>query len=447
MVLHYFSYALPLILISQCTIALHVSRSSAASSTMVWRKSSLTMSISQLKLSPLIAGMGLAFTTMGFNPPVAISADWSDRNRLAAETWRVVDESYVDRSFNGKDWFKLRQEVVKRDYKTDDEVYGALKSMLINLGDPYTRYLPPAQYTALINSATGELTGVGLELLGNVDDGSVRVVNVADGSPAIGSGILPGDILENVDGTSTKGLSPEEVAALIRGKQNTKASLRVNRGDKSIDFEVIRQPFKLKGVSWQRVQIKNKDVGLVTVKSFSGTTRDDIMTALESFHKGDDVDAIVFDMRNNGGGLLQGAVETANLLLPPGKVVVFTVAKDGLQEAQRTLPGGVPSNDPSLPDLTTPLYILVNKNSASATEVLAAALKENGRAKLVGEKTFGKGIIQNVQELRQGGIAITVAKYETPLHNNINKVGIPVDVSIACESDSNVISDCIPKFL
>jgi len=189
-------------------------------------------------------------------------------------------------------------------------------------------------------------------------------------------------------------------------------------------------------------------VGLVTVKSFSGTTRDDILKALVSFHAGGDgVDAIVLDMRNNGGGLLQGAVETANLLLPPGKVVVFTVAKDGKQEVQQTLPGGIPSNDPGLPDLTTPLYVLVNKNSASATEVLAGALKDNKRATIVGEKTFGKGIIQNVQELRQGGVAITVAKYETPLHNNINKVGISPDVAVACASGANVVEECLPKFI
>jgi len=360
----------------------------------------------------------------------------------------------VDRTFGGKDWFKLRQSVVKRDYKSDEEVYAALKDTLSNLGDPYTRYLPPAQYTALINSAVGELTGVGLELTAEEGaSGGVRIVNVADGSPAIGSGILPGDILENVDGTPTAGLSPEEVAALIRGKQNTKASLRVkspaSRGGKVTDYEIVRQPFKLKGVSWERVKSKGKDVGLITIKTFSGTTRDDVLKALLSFsERGSAVDAIVFDMRNNGGGLLQGAIETANLLLPPGKVVVFTVAKDGQQEVQMTLPGGIPSNEPSLPDLTTPLYLLVNENSASATEVLAGALRDNGRAKVVGTKTFGKGIIQNVQELQQGGVAITVAKYETPLHNNINKVGIKPDIVLTtCGAESDVAQDCLPKFL
>lgn len=382
--------------------------------------------------------------SLGAGPVVVRSAEWTERNRLVAETWRAVDDVYVDRTFNGKDWFKLRQDVVKRSYQTDDEVYAALKAMLANLGDKYTRYLPPAQYTTLMNSAVGELTGVGLELIGQ-EVGGVRVVNTADGSPAIGSGISPGDVIVNVDGMPTVGLSPEEVAALIRGQPDTKASLTVSRGGKEMDFVVVRKAFKLKGVSWGKVTSRGKSIGLLTIKSFSGTTRDDVLNGLESFHKsGEDVDAIVMDMRNNGGGLLQGAVETANLFLPPGKVVVFTVGKDGLQEAQQTLPNGIPSNDPSLPDLKTPLYIVVNKNSASAAEVLAAALKENGRAKLVGEKTFGKGIIQNVQELRQGGIAITVAKYETPLHNDINKVGVPVDIAVEC-GDVETTSACVEK--
>jgi len=135
------------------------------------------------------------------------------------------------------------------------------------------------------------------------------------------------------------------------------------------------------------------------------------------------VQAIVLDLRNNGGGLLQGAVQTSNVFLPPGKTVVFVSGKDGESRPQDTLPNGLPVQGTAVPDLRTPLYIVINGNTASAAEVLAAGLKENGRATLVGEKSFGKGIIQNLQELRQGsGVAITIAKYETPLHNNINKV-------------------------
>jgi C-terminal processing protease CtpA/Prc len=192
---------------------------------------------------------------LSFEPPANADQPWTDQNRLAAEAWRAVDEIFYDRTFNGIDWFKVRQEIVKKDYKTDEEVYKNIASMLVKVGDKYTRFLPPAQYFALMNSAQGELTGVGLELQGT-EDGKVRIVNIEDLSPAKGSGILRGDMILNVDGSDTKGLSPEEVASLIRGKKDTKASLRLNRDGKEIDFTVVRQSFRLKGVSWSKGMIK-----------------------------------------------------------------------------------------------------------------------------------------------------------------------------------------------
>lgn len=381
---------------------------------------------------------------VGVSPAPSFASEWTDRNRLASEAWRAVDEIYYDRTFNGKDWFKLRQDIVKKDYKNDDEVFDSIGTMLTNLGDKYTRYLPPAKYDTLMNSAQGELTGVGLELLG-LDDGTVIVNNIEEESPARQSGIMRGDVLIDIDGTSTKGLSPEEVAVLIRGEKDTKATLQLSRTGKLMNFEVIRKPFKLKGVLFSKGNVKGKSVGFVTVKSFSSTTKTEVTKALESLHQSG-VNTIVLDMRNNGGGLLQGAVETASLLIPPGKIVVFVVGKDGLAEAKQTLPSDIDSGDTELPDLNTPLYVLVNSNTASAAEVLSAALKENGRAKLVGEKTFGKGVIQNLQPLSKGGIAVTIAKYETPLHNNINKIGIPVDVPVSCDQTVGA-EECAALFL
>jgi len=353
--------------------------------------------------------------------PPALAIEWTDRNRLAAEVWKTVDELFVDRTFNGKDWFQLRQEIVKKSYNSDEQLYDSIKEMLTKLDDKYTRYLPPAQYTALVNSAMGQLTGVGVELIGK-DNGNVVINNIEEDSPAKESSLQKGDIIVNIDGTEAKGLSPEEIAAGIRGKAGTKASLRILRDGKEIDFTILRRPFKLKSVLWSLSTIDGKPCGIITIKSFSDKTSDEVTKAMESFHKNSNLHAIVIDMRNNGGGLLQGAIETAALFINPGKIVVFEISKDGLIDAKQTLPDSIKSNDDKLPDINTPLYILVNSNTASAAEVLSAALKENGRAKLVGEKTFGKGVIQTLQQLRQGGIAVTIAKYETPLHNNINKV-------------------------
>lgn len=390
----------------------------------------------QTKLFVMFASSILSLNMMGL--PVLADDGWNDRTRLAAEAWRTVDEVYYDRTFNGNDWFQLRQEVIKQNYKSDDEVYTAIKTMLSKLGDKYTRYLPPAQYQSLVNSALGELTGVGVQLLGQ-DDGSVVIVNIEDDSPAKESGLLQGDVIVDVDGTNVKaaGLSPEEVAALLRGKQGTRASVRVARsGDLVKDFAITRQPFRITGVTSKKVSKGGRVIGIVTIKSFSSTTADDVSDALLDLKRSSPaVDKLIFDLRNNGGGLLQGAAQTASLLLPPEKIVVYVVSKGGQTESLRTTP--LPDDSLSgLPDLTTPVDLLINRNSASAAEVFAAAIKENGRGRLIGERSFGKGIIQTVRELKKGGVAVTVSKYETPLHRDINKIGVDVDVKLACLEDA-----------
>lgn len=386
--------------------------------------------------SRLLSATSFCVGMFGLSVNAFAAADWTDRNRLAAETWRAVDEIYLDRTFNGQDWFRLRQDVVKRDYKSDEELYSSLKSMVSKLGDRYTRYLTPAQYSALVNSATGELIGLGAELIAD-DAGGTVIARMEDASPAKEAGLMQGDRILNVDGVDTSNSSPEEVAAVMRGKLDSKVGIRISRSGVIVDKSAIRKQIKLKSVSYSFVDLPppvgtagpaSRRAGYIKLRSFSSTSRDDVTQALEYLHSEDSLrqqplDALVVDLRDNGGGLLQGAVEAANLLLPPGKIVVFVVSKDGSTDALQTLPNGVLSADPALPDLRTPCFILVNSNTASAAEVFAAAMKENARARLVGEKTFGKGIIQNLQPLRQGGVAVTTARYETPLHHDINKLG------------------------
>ena len=348
-------------------------------------------------------------------------------NRLAAQTWRAVDELFYDRTFNGQDWFQMRQSVVKRRYSSDAEAYQALEQMLSRLGDKYTRFLTPAQYSAVMNSAVGELVGVGVELANGPEGNSegILIPRVEDSSPAMEAGVRKGDVLVNVDGTETRGISAEETALLLRGKEGSKASLRVLREGKTLDFTIARRPIKLKGVTSSLVSFGGKNAAVINVRSFASSTASEVQRAFEKLHSdGKAIDAIVMDLRNNGGGLLQGAVETANVFLPPGKVVVFVVNKDGQPKVEQTLPSVLDSADPLLPDLSTPMFVLVNGNTASAAEVLAAALRENGRAKLVGEQTFGKGVIQTLEQVGStgAGVAVTIAKYETPSHNDINMV-------------------------
>ena len=172
-----------------------------------------------IQFKPIIKTTGVCVSIYFsyFNPTTSLAGDsWTDKNRLIAETWRTVDELYYDRTFNGVDWFKLRQETIKKDYKTDNDVYIALKAMLSKLNDKYTRYLTPDQYSVLMNSAIGELTGVGIELLG-LDDGRVIISNLQLDSPAETSGLKKGDEIMISEGLEiTPNISPEEVAATLR---------------------------------------------------------------------------------------------------------------------------------------------------------------------------------------------------------------------------------------
>lgn len=262
------------------------------------------------------------------------------------------------------------------------------------------------------------------------EEGRVYVSNVEEESPAASSGLSRGDVLVNVDGTDVSSLSPEEIASIIRGRADSKASLRVSRSGTLVDYVVIRKPFKLKGVTWRRESVGGKTVGVIKIRGFSGNTREEVAGALERLEE-EPVDDLVLDLRGNGGGVLQAAVEVAGLFLPPGKIVTFVVNKDGPPEALMTLAGTGPRN------LASRLFVWVDENTASAAEVLTAGLRENDRAKVIGKQTFGKGVIQTLEQLGRGGVAVTVARYETPLHHDINKVGIPVDQALVCAASAS----------
>jgi len=208
-----------------------------------------------------------------------------------------------------------------------------------------------------------------------------------------------------------------------------------------VDFILTRAPIKITSV---RSYIGDKSgvngkVGVIRIKSFSGTTAATVKTELESLKK-QGAKNFVLDLRGNPGGLLPGGVETASLFLDDSKEVVFVVNKNGVVDAQKTFTTGI--------DLDSPLVLLVDKNTASAAEVMTAALKENGRATVAGEQTFGKGIVQTIRQLEggeNGGVAVTIARYETPEHHDINKQGIPVDVKASVDCGKDDALACLSK--
>lgn len=384
-------------------------------------------------LSTLIgAAAGMLILT---SQPVVTDA-LSEGQKLVAEVWRIVDQSFVDRTFNHHDWFSVRMKTVRRPYASVTDAYPAIRDMLSLLADPYTRFLTPQQLSSLTSSATGELAGVGVEMFPARIDNALTVAEPLDGSPAARAGIRPYDIIRYIDGESTDSLTPDEAAARIRGKPGTSIMVTIvhkSRGSLGEEETVRLMRENLRLHSVKIAPLKN-DTVLVKIKQFNSTTANDLREALESFKS---FKRIILDLRNNPGGYFPGGVDVARLFMKAETPIVFVVDKNGISEEMDTVQDGLFSD--------LPMAVLVNKGTASASEILAGALKDNQRAKLVGEKTFGKGVVQTVLQLSDGsGVAVTIARYETPSHKDINKIGILPDVSSSCGLEADVLS-CIPS--
>jgi len=238
-------------------------------------------------------------------------------------------------------------------------------------------------------------------------------------------------------------ITPDDVAGKLRGPEGSKVGVTIQRNDQIMDFILTREPITITSVK-SYISDSMPDVGkvgVVKIKNFSGTTAQVVADAVKDL-KSKGATALILDLRGNPGGLLPGGVATASLFLDSNKPVVFVVDKNGVVDSQATLESGI--------DLDSSLIVFTNGNTASAAEVVTAALKENGRARVVGDSssqsTFGKGIIQTIRQLSydNGGLAVTVARYETPLHHDINKQGVPVDYSISACTETDAVK-CIPK--
>ena len=350
---------------------------------------------------------------------------FTEEQKLLLQSWRIVNQSYVDDTFNHQNWWLMRQKFIKKPLESREETYQTIAEMLATLEDPFTRLLKPEQYRSLQVNTSGELSGVGLQINLDPESGLVEVVSPLIGSPAEAAGIKPKDYILAIDGISTTTLTLDESATRMRGKAGTKVSLKIQskqEGDTRI-VELVRDRISLNPVYAELKHESQIPVGYVRLNQFSANATKEIAHAVNKLDK-EGAEAYILDLRNNPGGLLQAGVEIARLWLDEG-TIVYTVNRQG------TI-GSFESFGEALTD--EPLAILVNQGTASASEILAGALQDNGRALLVGEKTFGKGLIQSLFELPDGaGLAVTVAKYETPNHKDINKLGIQPDRVVSQE--------------
>ncbi|KAF8071053.1 ctpA [Scenedesmus sp. PABB004] len=396
---------------------------------------------------------------------------------LFLEAWRAVDRAYVDKTFNGQSWFKARAAVAaaaphrtappsaaqrrsggrpaaaharppagapqlresylkKEPMASRAQTYDAIRKLLSSLDDPFTRFLEPSRLAALRRGTAGSVTGVGLEITYGGGAGDDIVVQTpSPGGPADRAGVRAGDVLVSVDGTPTRGLSLYDASDLLQGAADSTVRLVLHAPGApgaSRTLELVRQRVSINPVTFATCTgvapavlppgaAAPGKLGYLRLATFNSNTTAAAQEALAALDKAG-VAGLVLDIRNNGGGLFPAGVNVARMLVDRGDLVLIADAA-GVRD--------IYSADGNSIDSATPLVVLVNRGTASASEVLAGALKDSRRGVIAGERTFGKGLIQTVVDLSDGsGVAVTVARYQTPAGMDINKVGITPDVPL-----------------
>lgn len=310
------------------------------------------------------------------------------------------------------------------DYKDEDFYNGALKGMFANLGDPYTSYYPKDEFSKLMENLDGRYKGIGVTVSPS-KEGLIKVVQVFENSPAKEAGMKSGDFIKSVEGNVFDATQLDKAVALIRGEPGTKVKIEVLRvsDDKPkgelIPMLVERRDVTVDTVYTKTLNISGKKIGYLRLSAFDDITWDDFKEKYSKL-KNSDIEGMVLDLRNNPGGALDVCLDIADTFLDEG-VIVTTEDKNGNVITEKS--------DSNKDDI--PMTVLINENSASASEILAGAFKDRGRAKIVGTKSFGKGIVQKLFPLENGaGAKITISEYKTPNGNKINKIGVKPDIEV-----------------
>lgn len=346
----------------------------------------------------------------------------NDAQQLVVEAWRLVNQSYVDPArFETVQWKRLRQKVLEQPINSSQEAYAAIDSMLAPLGDPYTRLLRPDDYATLRSNTKGTVSGVGLQLGLQASDQTIVVIAPLDGSPAAEAGITSGTAVVAVNGQLTAELGLDQTAAVLRGEAGTRVLLRLETDGREKEIELQRRQVDLKPVRVSTRQAGGHTLGYLRITQFSEPVPAQTEQALSSL-VAQGIDGLILDLRNNSGGLVSAGVAVANAFLD-GEAVVETQDRQGLSSPVQAGPGQLYGG---------PMLTLVNGGTASASEILAGALQDNGRSPLAGGRTFGKGLIQTLINLGDtSGLAVTVARYLTPSGRDIQNQGIEPNTPLA----------------
>ncbi len=363
-----------------------------------------------------IAGV---ITNNSVHPSILINS----HKEVIDHVWQIIYRDFLDSegNFSKTEWISLRKKLLSKRYNQPIEAYEAIRNMLANLEDPYTRFLDPKEFNQMRIDTSGELTGIGIQIVKDEENDNLLIVAPIEGSPASKAGIRAKDNIISIDNISTKGMDIEQAVRLIRGKAGTIVKLGIYRNGNKIYKSLLRQKIEIKSV---KSKINNtKDgllIGYLRIKQFNANASKEIKGTLIDFEN-KKISGYILDLRGNPGGLLDSSIEISRHFIDKG-IIVSTVSKNGLKEIKQANGSAITKK---------PLVVLVNEASASASEIVSGAIRDNQRGKLVGKKTFGKGLVQSMRTLIDGsGLTVTVAKYLTPNGTDINKSGIIPDIEV-----------------
>lgn len=295
---------------------------------------------------------------------------------------------------------------------------GAIKGYIEGLDDPYTEYISKEEMQEYMEDTKGNFVGIGIYMVKNTTKDRIEVLSPIEDSPAQKAGILPKDLIKSVDGVEYTASDLETISTKIKGEPGTKVKLEIIRGEQILEFELTREKIIVNQV---KGKVLESNIGYIKISSFDETTSSEFKTKFEELQK-QNIKSLIIDLRNNGGGIVSEALKIADFIADKDSVLLYEVDKNNKETVKKS------DNNPII---NMSIVVLVNENTASSSEILSGALKDLGKAKIVGTKTYGKGVIQEILTLPDGsGLKITSEEYQTPNRNKIHKIGIEPDETV-----------------
>lgn len=357
----------------------------------------------------------ISLYTYFVNNPISITSKSSSSSKDVAGTLQKYKE-IIDKYYLGDvDEEKLKE--------------GAIKGYIEGLGDPYTEYISADEMEDYLSDTMGNFVGIGIYMVKNTEKGKIQVLAPIKGSPAEKAGIQAGDLILTVDGVDYSADEMTIASNKIKGEEGTTVTIEVLRGTETKKYELKREKVKVNQVEGK---VLSNNIGYINFTSFYETTADDFKAKFEELNK-QGIKSLIIDLRNNGGGIVDQALQIADYVADKDSVLLYEVDKNNKETVKKA------KTDPII---NMPIIILTNENTASASEILAGALKDLGKAQTVGTTTYGKGVIQQILKLSDGsGLKVTIEEYQTPNRNKIHKIGIAPDEEVKLpDSVTNVLN-------